>query len=145
MMTSMDETGTVQAFRSNVLDLALEELQRLEGDRAVLQSKLDEVHEQTKAVKAVLRAVNPAPLKATKKKASGKGVPSEERLAQVLAVINEHPNEDITVRFLLEHVAMSDSGMNMVAKELRDRGQIRLVGRSGMGGAYTYRAMNSGD
>jgi ribosomal protein S25 len=125
---------TLQAFKSNVEDLALEELSRLEQERDELQAQLDLVKTTMREVKAVLAAVG------DKKQPRKKHVPGprtsprvgEAAKQEVLDWIATKNGDEITANTLRQAFPnKSGSFANIVLKQLREEGLIRQAGQAG--------------
>lgn len=130
-MTMMSESQTGSGFTSNIEDLALEELTRLDKNRAHLQGELAAVQDEIKAVKAVLKAIHPAQPKPAAKK-SGKGYTrlSDELRAMMTEFLKDN-EDDITAPALVAHFNWSQSTANRAISDMRQLGFLRLVGRKG--------------
>jgi Fic family protein len=137
-MTTMSESQT-GSFSSNVEDLALEELGRLDQERMTLQGLLAEVQEQIKEVKAVLKAIHPQQPKQQKKKAGGRTQAlSAENRALASEFLRDNENE-ITARSFSERFGWSQSTANRALIDMRELGFLRLIGRQGQ--KHVYRSM----
>jgi hypothetical protein len=128
----------IGSFKSSVEDLALEELGRLEETRQGLEQDLSNIVSEIKAIKAVLRAVNPTPV--AKKKEPKKQVPfamSEERESEAVQWITSLGESEITSKMMREQFPdWSDSYVNSALKEFRDQGVLRLSATSGSMNVY---------
>lgn len=135
------QAQTVQAFKSNVEDLALEELSRLEIDREDLQARLALVTDSIKQVKSVLQATRPKDAPAPRKRNPDRGTMiGPDAKAEVLAWVKGMNGDEITAAKLrAQFPNRSGSFANIALKQLRDEGLIRLAGKSGA--TYLYRAL----
>lgn len=132
------EAQTLASFKSNVEDLALAELQRLELERVALDEALASVRDAIKSVKAVLSAAQP-PKPTKKKEASKAGAPfklSAEREAEVMAYLAGHEEEITSTSMRAAFPNWSGSYVNMVLKHLREDGVVRLAATSGSMNIY---------
>lgn len=140
-LTAGDEQ-TLSAFRSNVEDLALAEVNRLDARRIELTTELDAVLYQLKAVRAVLRASQngnggrPKGSKNRKSQAAAKFTLSPDRAAEIMPWLTGN-NEEITSTTLrAKFPSWSGSYCNMVLKHLREENVVRLSGTSGQSNVY---------
>lgn len=134
------EAQTLNAFKSNVEDLALEELTRLEAERVALDEALTSVKDAIKSVRAVLSAARPP--QAKKKEPSKAGAPFKMSLDREVAITDWlRGNEDeITSKTVqAQFPEWSGSYVNMALKQLRDDGVLRLAAMAGS--MRIYRAM----
>lgn len=132
------EAQTMGAFKSNVEDLALEELQRLDLLRLDLQAQLDGVLNEIKAVKTILRAAG-GPTSPSKPKPKKKQTPfsmSEERESALIQWLSGNEDEITSKTAAAQFPEWSDSYVNMALKELRDTGVLRLAATSGSMNIY---------
>jgi hypothetical protein len=140
-MSLKEAEGTLSAFKSDVEDLALAELSRLDDLRQALESNLSAVNADIKALKSVLRAINPTPVK-KKKEPSKAGIPfvmSADREAEFCAWIAGREDE-ITSRTMREQFpTWSPSYCNMALKMMRETGILRLSATTG--GQHIYRSL----
>lgn len=129
------EAQALASFKSNVEDLALEELARLEVERDQLVSALSDVNAAIKSVRAVLLATRPRPSKQqTKKQPSKAGDSFKMSLDREVAITDWlHGNEDeITSKTVqAQFPEWSGSYVNMALKQLRDDGVLRLAAMAG--------------
>lgn len=132
------EAQTMAAFKSNVEDLALEELTRLDSLQLDLQAKLAAVQGEIKAVKAILKATSGGHA-APKPKPKKKQVPfsmSEEREAALIQWLTGNTDEITSKTAATQFPEWSDSYVNMALKELRETGVLRLAATSGSMNIY---------
>jgi hypothetical protein len=134
------EAQTLQAFKSNVEDLALEELSRLETERVAMEEALASVKESIKSVRAVLAAARPPQ---AKKKAAAKAVTpfkfSDERESLIIRWLTGNTDEITSASTRDRFPNWSGSYVNMALKHLREEGVLRLAATSG--GANVYRSL----
>lgn len=138
---SLVGTGTLSAFKSNVEDLALEELLRLEAQRKELEDALASVVSDIKGLKTVLRAINPPQAK-KKKEPSKAGAPftmSAEREAELREWLTGNEAEITSRTMRARFPSWSGSYCNMALKEFRDTGVLRLAAKTG--GQHIYRSL----
>ncbi len=133
-MTSEGEE-TLGVFKSNVEDMALEELSRLTVRRDTVASELKAIDSTIRSVRAVLGAVQPKQEKKPKKKQTGSTQISAKIKAQFLEWLPKQTG-DITAKSIQAAFGVSDSYANMVAKQMRDEGYLRLSATSGSTNIY---------
>ena len=133
------EQQALQAFQSNVAELAGKELDRLEAEREQLEQALTSVRGALRSVKATLTATQPkqpkAAVKKTRQKRNGvEGfVPSEEREKEFRTWLGKQPEDrDLTSAMLRASFAnWSNSYHNMMMKWAREVGLLRQSGQAG--------------
>ena len=131
------EAQTLSAFKSNVEDLALVELNRLEAEQKVLSEALASVHDSIKSVKAVLRGVT---VNGHKPKLKSKAqVPfsmSQDREGEVIRWLTGNKDEITSRTIKVQFPGWSESYCNMTLKFLRETGVLRLSGTAGSMNIY---------
>lgn len=135
------EAQTLASFKSNIEDLALEELSRLETERVALDEALASVRESIKSVRAVLSAARPPQAK-KKKEPSKAGAPfklSEEREVEVIRWLTGNTDEITSRTARAQFPNWSASYVNMVLKHMREQSLLRLAATSG--GMNVYRSL----
>jgi coenzyme F420-reducing hydrogenase beta subunit len=128
------EEQTMSAFKSSVEDLALAELSRLEEEREALNVQLEALKDSIRSVKAVLAAAQPKQEGAKRKKKERPGPRASERsVLEAIDWINGLPvGEEFTAAKMREAFpTKNNSWANVVLKQLRDDGLVRLAGQSG--------------
>jgi hypothetical protein len=139
MSLSLVEVQALDAFKSNVEDLALEELARLDAEREKLEKELGQVKDAIKSVRAVLTAARPASPKHLAKPKAKKQVPfsmSEEREGELVRWLTGNTDEITSKTAKVQFPDWSDSYVNMALKELRETGVLRLAATSGSMNIY---------
>jgi hypothetical protein len=138
-MSLKESEGTLNAFKADVEDLALAELSRLDELRQALESNLSAVNGDIKALKAVLRAVNPPQAKKEPSKAGVPFVMSEDREREVYAWLAGREDEITSKTMRAQFPTWSPSYCNMALKMLRETGVLRLSATTG--GQHIYRSL----
>lgn len=133
------EEQTMAAFKSSVEDLALAELQRLEEERERINLQLDGVKASIREVKNVLLATRPKAEKPAKKTTRTTPRLGPESVAEALAWINEQEGEFTAAKMREAFPKKNNSWANVVLKQMREDGHVRLAGQSGP--TMIYRAM----
>lgn len=130
------EQQALQAFQSNVEDLAKAELDRLELHRAQLEESLTIIRSAIKAVKATLAATLPKQSRngskpAGKKKAAA-FVPSPAAESQFRGWLEiQGDDDDLTAKMLDGDSTWSSSYCNQLFKWGRENGLLRQAGQVG--------------
>lgn len=119
------ELETARAFRSNVEDLALAELQRLGEQRELLQGELVEINESIKRVKTVLRATVGSPTKQKPKRKQSEFSMSQDRESEIVQWLTGNKDEITTKMVSEQFPGWSESYANMAVKFLRETGVLR--------------------
>lgn len=137
-MSLLEHAAQLQAFRSNVEDLALAEITILEERQKQLTTELESVLYQLKSVRAVLRASTngSGPKPKAKPKPSQPFKLTGEREVAVMAFLEGNEDEITSRSFKAQFPAWSTAYCNSVLKHLRDEGTIRLSGTSGQMNIY---------
>jgi hypothetical protein len=138
------EPEAVSAFKTQVTDLATEQLVKLEAEQQRLATELASVVDQIKSVRAVLRATNysngskPGP----KPRGSQAGLKfnlSEERRTELMAWLKDNTDEITSTTVRAKFPNWSGSYCNMALKSLREEGLIRKSAQTGS--LVIYRSM----
>lgn len=133
-MSLQGEEMTLDAFKSNVEDMALEEMSRLTERRDELQSELNSVNESIKGVRTILRTINPKP-KRVRSASKTKQQVSPEMRTRFIEWATGHEG-DITSRMISDAFGLSRSYGTLVAKQMREEGVLRLSAQSGPTNIY---------
>ena len=141
------EAQTRSAFKSQIEDLALVEVERLSREEETLASALQSVRSELTAARRVLGAVTPAPPKPEKKDKAAAGKTahlSNHRREQALAWITNNVSE-FNVKDAAAALEWSESQAATALILFREEGLVRL---SRMGGSTNstkfYRSMVGG-
>lgn len=137
------EQQALQAFQSNVADLAQKELDRLEAEREQLEQALTSVRAALRSVKATLAASLPKQSKnGSGPKAAKKGksfAPSAEGEAEFRKWVAKQPaDRDLTTKILFADPSTnwSQSYCNYLMKWGRENGLLRQSGMAGVTRLY---------
>jgi Fic family protein len=136
---TMTESNVSASFVSNVEELALEELTKLDQIRAMLQGELSQVHDEIKAVKSVLKVIHPKQTKLPAKKSGGRvSRLSDENRALATEFLRDNEDE-ITAASFQAKFGWSQSTANRALVDMRELGFLRLAGRKGT--KHIYRSL----
>jgi cell pole-organizing protein PopZ len=128
----MSETATLNAFQRSVAELAEAELGPLTERRDKLAGELAEVNAELRSIQKIMATVNPKPVAKKQAKKNGHAATAiiPEKRRQAIEFITGNTDE-ITTTKVREALNTSGSYANMICKELRDEGLLRLAATQG--------------
>ncbi len=127
---SEGEGKSLGVFKQNVEDMALEELQRLTVRRETVASELKAIDDSIRGIRNVLKAVGPKQVKPAKKPQGKKTNISPGAYEKAMNFITDNESE-ITAESMAKAVGLGGSYGNMIVKQLREEGHLRLSATQG--------------
>lgn len=133
-MSGQGEVQTLDAFKSNVEDMALEELSRLRVRREAVASELTALDGSIRSVRKILGTLNPPTPKQRKARESQTKVGDGVRTRFIEWAAGREG--DITTALIASELGVGKSYANMLAKQMREEGILRLSATSGPSNIY---------
>jgi hypothetical protein len=122
--------GEGKSFKASIEDLALAELETLTKDRETVAAELAEIDDTIKSVRKILGVVTPKVTRAARKNGGSTTKISARVREDFIAFATGNPDE-ITAKTIASALGVGDSYGNMVAKQMREEGVLRLAATSG--------------